>query len=187
MLWFWTFKLLTTLISREKLSKKIWVKNLRKCCVFFKIEFLDKNLTFRIVCICNKVPFFNYSHCNTRSWNWPCYVTSQLLSNVHVLKKVKPLWNPNEKHLSSIFQGNLIWIFLNSPTPIPNGEKMSQDRKLGGTTNETGFPLSLGQVVASVYQCLSSSRLPLLRTQSSFSSIFSNASVSRWEMVVVNV
>ena len=56
----------------------------------------------------------------------------------------------------SIFQGNLIWIFLNSPTPIPNGEKMSQDRKLGGTTNETGFPLSLGQVVASVYQCLSS-------------------------------
>ena len=50
MLWFWSFYLLTTLISREKLSKKIWVKNSGKCWGFVKIEFLDKNLTFRIVC-----------------------------------------------------------------------------------------------------------------------------------------
>ena len=49
MLWFWTFQLLTTLISREKLSKKIGVKNSWKCWGFVKIEFLDKNLTFRIV------------------------------------------------------------------------------------------------------------------------------------------
>ena len=34
MLWFWTFQLLTTLISREKLSKKIGVKNSWKCCGF---------------------------------------------------------------------------------------------------------------------------------------------------------
>jgi len=51
MLWFWTFGLLTTLISREKLSKKFWVKNSWKCWDFVKIEFLDKNLTFRKVCI----------------------------------------------------------------------------------------------------------------------------------------
>ena len=48
MLWFWTFKLLTTLISREKLSKKNLVKNSWKCWGFVKI---DKNLTFRIVWI----------------------------------------------------------------------------------------------------------------------------------------
>jgi len=34
---------LTTLISREKLSKKIWVKNSLKC------SFFGQNLTFRIV------------------------------------------------------------------------------------------------------------------------------------------
>ena len=50
MLWFLTFRLVTTLISREKLSKKISVKNSWKC---IKIEFLDKNLTFRIVCPCH--------------------------------------------------------------------------------------------------------------------------------------
>ena len=44
---------MTTLISREKLSKKIWVKNSWKCWSFVKIHVLavlDKNLTFRIVC-----------------------------------------------------------------------------------------------------------------------------------------
>ena len=30
MLWFWTFQLLTTLISRDKLSKIFWVENLMK-------------------------------------------------------------------------------------------------------------------------------------------------------------
>ena len=36
----------------RKLVKKIWVKNSWKC--FVKIEFSDKNLTFRIVCAgCN--------------------------------------------------------------------------------------------------------------------------------------
>ena len=38
----------TTLISREKWQKKIWVKNSWKRWGFVKIEFLDKNLTFRI-------------------------------------------------------------------------------------------------------------------------------------------
>ena len=38
----------STLIFREKLSI-FWVKNLWKCWGFVKIEFLDKNLTFRIV------------------------------------------------------------------------------------------------------------------------------------------
>ena len=39
------------MISREKLSKKkIGEKNSRKCWGFVKIEFLDNNLTFRIVC-----------------------------------------------------------------------------------------------------------------------------------------
>ena len=42
MLWFLTFKLLTTFISREKCRENVRV--------FVKIEFLDKNLTFRIVC-----------------------------------------------------------------------------------------------------------------------------------------
>ena len=32
------------------MAKKIWVKNSWKCWGFVKIEFLDKNLTFRIVC-----------------------------------------------------------------------------------------------------------------------------------------
>ena len=58
----------STLISREKIlwkccgfeliscsqlwfhEKKFWVKNSWKCWCFVKIEFLDKNLTFRIVC-----------------------------------------------------------------------------------------------------------------------------------------
>merc|ERR1711860_314139 len=31
MFWFWAFLLLTTLISRGKLSKIFWVKNSRKC------------------------------------------------------------------------------------------------------------------------------------------------------------
>ena len=31
-------------------TKKIWVKNSWKCWGFVKIEFLDKNLTFRIMC-----------------------------------------------------------------------------------------------------------------------------------------
>ena len=44
-----TFKLLTTLISREKLSKENWMKNSPKCWEFAKFEFLDKKLTFRIV------------------------------------------------------------------------------------------------------------------------------------------
>ena len=39
------------MISREKLSKKIWMKNLWKCWGFVKIEFLDKNLTFQTVCV----------------------------------------------------------------------------------------------------------------------------------------
>ena len=39
----------STLISREKLSKKIWMKNSWKCWGLVKIEFLYKNLTFRIV------------------------------------------------------------------------------------------------------------------------------------------
>jgi len=43
--------MLTTLISREKLSKKNLVKMLGFC----QIEFLDKNLTFRIVCDDNTV------------------------------------------------------------------------------------------------------------------------------------
>ena len=33
----------------RKIVKKIWVKNSSKCWSFVKIEFLDKNLTFRIV------------------------------------------------------------------------------------------------------------------------------------------
>ena len=38
------------MISREKMSKKIWVKNSwKKCWGFVKTDFLDKNLTFRIV------------------------------------------------------------------------------------------------------------------------------------------
>ena len=32
-------------------QKKNWVKNSWKCCGFVKIEFLEKNLTFRIVCM----------------------------------------------------------------------------------------------------------------------------------------
>ena len=50
MLWFWTSELLTTLISRENLSKKKtgW-KTREKVGFFVKIEFLNKNLTFRIV------------------------------------------------------------------------------------------------------------------------------------------
>ena len=42
------FKLLATLISREKLSRKFWVKNSWKRWGFVNIEFLDKTLTFRI-------------------------------------------------------------------------------------------------------------------------------------------
>ena len=76
MLWLSTVKLLTTLISREKLSRKFCVKNLWKYCGFGlfscwqfwlheknykkkfgwktrEIEFLDKNLTFQIVCLGN--------------------------------------------------------------------------------------------------------------------------------------
>ena len=34
----------------RKIVKKVWEKNLWKCWGFVKIEFLDKNLTFRIVC-----------------------------------------------------------------------------------------------------------------------------------------
>ena len=41
----------------RKIVKKIWVKNSWKCWGFVKIEFLDKNLTFRIVCIEDKVWF----------------------------------------------------------------------------------------------------------------------------------
>ena len=36
--------------TRKIVKKKIWMKNPRKCLGFVKIEFLDKNLTFRIVC-----------------------------------------------------------------------------------------------------------------------------------------
>ena len=46
MLWLWTFLLLTTLISREKLSKNIWVKNSWKCCGFVKIEFFGQKIDF---------------------------------------------------------------------------------------------------------------------------------------------
>ena len=66
MLWFWTtFQLLTTLISREKLSKKIWVKNSRKCRGFVKIEFLDKILTFRIVWFQKRI-----THALHQSYSW---------------------------------------------------------------------------------------------------------------------
>ena len=34
----------------RKIVKKIWGEKLVKCWGFVKIEFLDKNLTFRIVC-----------------------------------------------------------------------------------------------------------------------------------------
>ena len=34
----------------RKIVKKIWLKNSWKCWSLVKIEFLDKNLTFRIVC-----------------------------------------------------------------------------------------------------------------------------------------
>ena len=37
----------------RKIVKEIWMKNSWKCFGFVKIEFLDKNLTFRIVCLCN--------------------------------------------------------------------------------------------------------------------------------------
>ena len=51
MLWFWTFKLLTNLTSRftRKIVKTILGEKLVKMLGFVKIEFLDKNLTFRIV------------------------------------------------------------------------------------------------------------------------------------------
>ena len=49
--------MLTTLISREKLSKKIWVKNSWKCWGSVKIEFVDNNLTFRIVWFSAKLKF----------------------------------------------------------------------------------------------------------------------------------
>ena len=35
----------------RKIVKKIWMKNLWKCWGFVEIEFLDKNLTFRKVCV----------------------------------------------------------------------------------------------------------------------------------------
>ena len=40
MLWFWTFQLLTTLISREKLSKKIWNEKLVKMLWFWTFQLL---------------------------------------------------------------------------------------------------------------------------------------------------
>ena len=37
-------------VTRKIVKKNDWVKNSWKCWGFVKIEFLDKNLTFRIVC-----------------------------------------------------------------------------------------------------------------------------------------
>ena len=50
MLWFWTFLAVDNFDFTRKIVQKIWVENSWKCWGFVKIEFLDKNLTFRIVC-----------------------------------------------------------------------------------------------------------------------------------------
>ena len=47
-------------------QKKIWVKNSGKCWGFVKIEFLDKNLTFRIVC--------TSIWCIQLHFNWLCFL-----------------------------------------------------------------------------------------------------------------
>ena len=47
----------------RKIVKKIWLINSWKCWGYVKIEFLDKNLTFRLVCIRKKRMNFNTWRC----------------------------------------------------------------------------------------------------------------------------
>ena len=59
--------------KRKIKKKKTWVKNSWKCWNFVKIEFLDKNLTFRIVCAHLKSRSFAFK--NGKLWvilhsNW---------------------------------------------------------------------------------------------------------------------
>ena len=84
MLRFWTFQLLTTLISREKLSKKIEGEKLVKMLGFVKIEFLDKNLTFRTVYQLKKIQNFKidgfsviFAHCDASHLMHPVSVRSK--------------------------------------------------------------------------------------------------------------
>ena len=46
----------------RKIVKKIWVKNSWKCRGFVKIEFLDINLTFRIVCEANEARYICFKN-----------------------------------------------------------------------------------------------------------------------------
>ena len=45
----WDFLAVDNFDFTRKIVKKIWVKNSWKCWGFVNVEFLDKNLTFRIV------------------------------------------------------------------------------------------------------------------------------------------
>ena len=88
MLWFWTFYLLTTLISREKLSKKKnLVKNSWKCWGFVKIEFLDKNLTFRIVWLTSY----------DQNGQWQNLTSMSNVRKLRDLQKPKSKWVPRRE------------------------------------------------------------------------------------------
>ena len=63
----------------RKIVKKFGVKNLWRCWSFVKIEFLDKNLTFRIECYGNKGVFILYKAHGTnwiydRKINWLVHI-----------------------------------------------------------------------------------------------------------------
>ena len=54
----------------RKIVKKIWVKNSWNCWSFVKIEFLDKNLTFRIVCAVLIQDTKSVTHSVTKDKTW---------------------------------------------------------------------------------------------------------------------
>ena len=53
----------------KKCQRKCWVKNSWKCWGFVKIEFLDKNLTFRIVCDSESTFTYKVKYLNFRAKN----------------------------------------------------------------------------------------------------------------------
>ena len=65
----------------RKIVKKIWMKNTWKCWGFVKIEFLDKNLTFRIVWKWKKQHFLGES--NTVSPDPPASLQGKFIQGVN--------------------------------------------------------------------------------------------------------
>ena len=123
-------------------------------------------IMFMVCSTCNKVPFLIIPG-----------LKFAMLANSMSLKK----WNHCEILIFQFSRQSDFKSFKALLHLIPNGEKMSQDRKLG-CTNETGFPLSLGPscclLSINVYH---PGRRYLVVSQAYFPTLPS----PRWEIVVV--